>query len=87
MKGCSPLVVDILPGEFDEWSLASDDEVRNAMRSKEDWFRRITKVQDEFINYETLVTTWCEDLLTNPNGDYVKISSQFALVGELWIMQ
>ena len=25
-------------------------------------------------NYETLVTTWCKDLLTDPNGDYVEIS-------------
>ena len=72
MESCSQLAVDILPGEFDEWSLVSDDEVRKAIRSKEDWVRRITKVQNEFINYEILVDY--------DFGDYVEISIPIALV-------
>ena len=76
---CAQIGLDVQRDD-DSWQDATDDDIRKAMRSKEDWMKRLAKIKEEYIQYETLVSTWSPTLLVDSEGEYCQIRSQYELV-------
>ena len=59
VNGTSQLAVDIQPSvNNDDWSAMGDDAIRKAMNAKKQWVKRLENMEDEFLKYKTLVSTW-----------------------------
>ena len=62
-----------------DWSVVDDDAVRKAMNSKQVWMKKMENLQEEFMKYKTLVSTWCSEDLEDEDSDYSQLKEHVEL--------
>ena len=80
MNGTSQLAVDVQPSEDVDWSAVEDDAVKKAMKAKKQWVKRLENMDDEFLKYKTLVSTWSPESLDDSQSDFKKLEEQLDIV-------
>ena len=81
MNGTSQLALDVLPsGDDVDWSAVGDDAVKKAMKAKKQWVKRLENMDDEFLKYKTLVSTWSPESLDDSQSDFKKLAEQLNIV-------
>ena len=46
------------------------DAIRKAMNAKKQWVKRLENMDDEFLKYKTLVSTWSPESLDDGERDF-----------------
>ena len=80
LNGTSQLAVDVQPSEDVDWSSVGDDAVKKAMKAKKQWVKRLENMDDEFLKYKTLVSTWSPESLDDSQSDFKKLEEQLDIV-------
>ena len=81
MNGTSQLAVDIQPSEDNyDWAAVGDDVVRKAMNAKQHWVKRLENMDEEFLKYKTLVSTWSPESLDDSQSEFKKLEEQLDIV-------
>ena len=80
MNGTSQLALDVQPSEDVDWSAVGDDAIRKAMNAKKQWVKRLENMEDEFLKYKTLVSTWSPESMYDSQGDFRKIEEHLEIV-------
>ena len=85
MAACSQLVTDVQASEDDDdWTRVDDDDIRKAMRAKQNWEKMMTDVQEEYMRYKTLVVTFLPGSMSNDESSFRQLTDHFELAKKIF---
>ena len=68
---CSKVAIEVQASEDDnDWAVVGDDAVKKAIDSKQNWFKKMENIQEEFMRYKTMISTWCPEQLDDEDSDF-----------------
>ena len=81
MIGTTHLALDIQPSEEqNDWAAVDDDVVRKAMNAKKQWVKRLESMEEEFLKYKTLISTWSPESLDDSPSEFKTLEEQLDTV-------